>query len=79
VNVAAATLDLTVGAALVIAGRQWSVESFEPQFGQVLLRREDGERMRSTVRALLNDSACRAVPATTPGAAPGVQLATLAI
>src|SRR5689334_4218713 len=73
---AAGMLDLGAGARLVIDGAAWSVESFEPQFGRVLLCGEDGARMRSSVRTLLNDPGCR--PAAPPSAGgSGVQAATL--
>jgi hypothetical protein len=50
----------------VIDGVTWTVESFEPQFGRVLLRGGPGQVQRTTVRALLNDSGCRASTASTP-------------
>lgn len=40
----AAVLDLSPGSALVLDGRQWTVERREPELGRVHLVGEDGIR-----------------------------------
>jgi hypothetical protein len=52
-------VDLSPGAGLVLGGVEWTVESYAPALGQVLLRDRAGRRMGTTVRALVNDAGCR--------------------
>jgi len=52
-------LDLVVGSGLVLDEAQWTVEELEPQYGKVALTRDDGERMRVSVRFLVNHPRCR--------------------
>jgi hypothetical protein len=49
----AGVLSLSPGAAVVLDGVEWLVDSFEPQYGHVSLDRGDGQWIRTTVRALL--------------------------
>lgn len=73
-----AVLDLAAGAELVCDGTAWVVESFEPQFGRVLLRDQRGALLRTTVRTLLNGQGWRASTAAAPVASSrGQQPATL--
>jgi hypothetical protein len=46
-------LDLSPGAAVIVDGGEWVVESLAPQYGHVSLQRGDGQRLGTTVRALL--------------------------
>ncbi len=57
-------VELSAGCRLVLAGTQWQVDQFEPHTGRVLLRRDDGQELATTVRALINHGDCRPVPAT---------------
>jgi hypothetical protein len=77
--VGAAALDLSVGAGIVLAGVQWTVVAFEPQYGHVLLGRLDGEQHQTTVRALLHhpDRRQSAGPEGLPAASRGRQPAVL--
>ena len=59
--------ELSAGCRLVLAGTQWQVDQFEAHTGRVLLRRDDGQELATTVRALVNDRDCRPVPATAAG------------
>ncbi len=60
-------VELSAGCRLVLAGTQWQVDQFEAHTGRVLLRRDDGQELATTVRALVNDRDCRPVPATAAG------------
>jgi hypothetical protein len=77
---AVAPLDLSPGARLVFDDVEWTVESFEPQYGRVLLARGSGEVMRTSVRALVNHPGCRVstMSAATPWADRGRQPVLLA-
>src|SRR2546429_7878021 len=68
-------LDLPVGTRVVLAGVEWPVESFEPQYGRVLLTRALGVVMRTSVRALVNHPGCHActMSSATPWAGRGRQ------
>jgi hypothetical protein len=52
-------VELSAGCQLVLAGIRWQVQEFEPHTGRVLLRRDDGQELATTVRALVNHSDCR--------------------
>ena len=56
-------VELSAGCRLVLAGTQWQVDWFEPHTGRVLLRRDDGQELATTVRALVSNGDCRAAPA----------------
>ncbi len=56
-------VELAAGSRLVLAGTQWQVHQFEPHTGRVLLRRDDGEELATTVRALVSHGDCRPSPA----------------
>ena len=62
-------VELSAGCRLVLAGTQWQVREFEPQTGRVLLRRDDGQELATTIRALVNHGDCRPVPAAAAGLA----------
>jgi len=62
-------MELSVGCRLVLAGAQWQVQEFEPHTGRVLLRRDDGHELATTVRALVNHGDCRPATATAAGPA----------
>jgi transposase InsO family protein len=49
-----APLVLSAGSSLTFADLEWTVESFEPHLGQVHLARPDGQRLSTTVRALVS-------------------------
>jgi hypothetical protein len=53
-----AALELSAGTRLVLDGVEWTVESFEPQYGRVVLARAPGEVMQTSVRALVNHPGC---------------------
>ncbi|RLV68345.1 Integrase [Streptomyces sp. CBMAI 2042] len=55
----AAVLDLSPGSALVLNGRQWTVERREPELGRVYLVGENGIRQPVTFRFLANHPNCR--------------------
>ncbi|HZD00821.1 MAG TPA: hypothetical protein VFA46_11735 [Actinomycetes bacterium] len=77
--VGAAGLDLSVGAGIVLAGVEWTVVAFQPQYGHVLLCRPDGEQRQTTVRALLHhpDRRQSSGPGELPAASRGRQPAVL--
>src|SRR5207237_789452 len=52
-------LDLTPGAALVLDGVEWTVESFAAHYGRVVLRRDGADDLQISVRALLHNPDCR--------------------
>jgi hypothetical protein len=56
---AAAVLDLSPGAGLVLDGTEWTVERREPHLGRVQLVKDDGTRERVTFRFLANHPQCR--------------------
>ena len=56
-------VELSAGCRLMLAGTQWQVCQVEPHTGRVLLRRDDGQDLATTVRALVNHGDCRPVPA----------------
>lgn len=56
---AAAVLDLSPGAGLVLDGTEWTVERREPHLGRVQLVKDDGTRERMTFRFLANHPQCR--------------------
>ena len=56
-------VELSAGGRLVLAGAQWQVRELEPHTGRVLLRRDDGQELATTVRALISHGDCRPVPA----------------
>ncbi|MFI5064144.1 MAG: transposase [Streptosporangiales bacterium] len=60
-------VELSAGCRLVLAGTQWQVDQFEPHTGRVLLRRDDGRELATTVRALVNHGDCRPAPAAAAG------------
>jgi len=73
-----AALDLSPGAGVVLDGTPWTVASFEPQFGRVLLRGDGGQVRQYSVRHLLHDPGCRPAAAFAPTSQRGRQPATLA-
>ncbi|MBH1939116.1 transposase family protein [Streptomyces sp. AV19] len=66
---AAAVLDLSPGAGLVLDGREWTVERREPHLGRVQLVRDDGTRERVTFRFLANHPQCRSSSRTSAAGA----------
>jgi len=67
------TLDLSLGAALVLDGREWVVERREPHTGHVHLVDSGGARQRVTFRYLAHYSGCRPSSRTMQGAERGRQ------
>ncbi len=61
-------VDLSPGAGVAVEGREWTVASFEPHCGVVLLAGGDGQVRRTTVRALVA-AGCRQIAAAVPGEA----------
>jgi len=55
-------VELAAGSWLMLAGTRWQVRELEPHAGRVLLRRDDGRELATTIRALVS-GACRPVPA----------------
>jgi len=55
-------VELAAGSWLMLAGTRWQVRELEPHAGRVLLRRDDGQELATTIRALVS-GACRPVPA----------------
>jgi hypothetical protein len=53
-----ATLDLSPGAAVVLDGRQWTIQGRVPHLGQVLLADPDGKRQAVTFQFLLKHPNC---------------------
>ncbi len=47
-------LDLSVGSRLTLEGAEWTVESVQPQVGQVVLVSGDGQWQQTTIRRLVN-------------------------
>lgn len=66
---AAAVLDLSPGAGLVLDGTEWTVERREPHLGRVQLVRDDGTRERVTFRFLANHPQCRSSSRTSAAGA----------
>ena len=62
-------VELSAGSRVVLAGTQWQVRELEPQTGRVLLRRDDGQELSTTIRALISRGDCRPVPADDEGLA----------
>jgi transposase InsO family protein len=58
VRPAGAVLDLSPGCAVVLDGRQWTVERRIPHLGQVLLTDPDGRRQQVTFQFLLTHPRC---------------------
>jgi hypothetical protein len=58
---AAAMLDLTPGARLLLDEVEWTVESFAAPYGRVVLGGA-GRQMHVTVRTLVNHPCCRPLP-----------------
>ena len=58
--------ELSAGSRLVLAGTQWQVLQLEPHTGRVLLRRDGGQEMTTTVRALVNCGDCRPARPASP-------------
>jgi hypothetical protein len=56
-------VELSAGCPIMLAGTQWRVQEFEPHTGRVLLRRNDGRELATTIRALVNRGDCRPGPA----------------
>jgi hypothetical protein len=56
-------VELSAGCRLGLAGIQWQVRQFEPHTGRVLLCRDDGQELVTTVRALVSRGDCRPAPA----------------
>jgi hypothetical protein len=56
-------MELSAGSRLVLAGAWWQVRGLEPHTGRVLLRRDGGQELATTIRALVNRSDCRPAPA----------------
>ena len=65
----ASTLDLAVGSSLVLDGAHCTVELLEPQYGKVVLARDNGERMQVSVRFLVNHPRCWSSSRSAPAAA----------
>lgn len=57
-------VELSAGCRLMLDGAEWQVRQFEPHTGRVLLRRDDGQELATTVRALVSHGDCR--PAAGP-------------
>ncbi|KPI22247.1 hypothetical protein OV320_1658 [Actinobacteria bacterium OV320] len=66
---AAAVLDLSPGAGLVLDGTEWTVERREPHLGRVHLVKDDGTRERVTFRFLANHPQCSASSRTSAAGA----------
>lgn len=66
---AAAVLDLSPGAGLVLDGTEWTVERREPHLGRVQLVKDDGTRERMTFRFLANHPQCRSSSRTSSAGA----------
>ena len=62
-------VELSAGSRVVLAGTQWQVRELEPQTGRVLLRRDDGQELSTTIRALISRGDCRPVRADDEGLA----------
>ncbi len=60
-------MELSAGSRLVLAGTWWQVRELEPHTGRVLLRRDGGQELATTIRALVNRSDCRPAPAAVAG------------
>ena len=60
-------VELSPGCRIMLAGTTWQVREFEPHAGRVLLRRDDGQELGTTIRALVNRSDCQPAPAAASG------------
>ncbi|MGW0194092.1 transposase [Nonomuraea sp. NPDC003201] len=67
----AGLLELLLGSMLRLDGREWAVETIEPQFGRVLLQPARGEPQWRTIRWLVHHPDCLPVPGS-PTAPKGV-------
>ena len=47
-------VELAAGSWLMLAGTRWQVRELEPHAGRVLLRRDDGQELATTIRALVS-------------------------
>jgi hypothetical protein len=59
-------LELSTGSRLAFDGAEWTVESVQPQFGQLALRSSDGEQQHATIRWLIQHPACRQLATAEP-------------
>ena len=62
-------VELSAGSRVVLAGTQWQVRELEPHTGRVLLRRDDGQELSTTIRALISRGDCRPIPTDDEGLA----------
>jgi hypothetical protein len=62
-------VELSAGSRVVLAGTQWQVRELDPHTGRVLLRRDDGQELSTTIRALISRGDCRPIPAGDEGLA----------
>lgn len=60
-------VELSAGGRIMLAGTRWQVQELEPHTGRVLLRRDDGQELSTTIRALVNRSDSRPAPADGEG------------
>jgi hypothetical protein len=60
-------VGLSAGGRIMLAGIQWQVRELEPHTGRVLLRRDDGQELSTTIRALASRGDCRPAPAGEEG------------
>src|SRR5262245_11128501 len=51
----------------MLAGSQGQVQELEPHTGRVLLGRDDGQELSTTIRALVNRSDCQPAPVAAAG------------
>ncbi|HET9969931.1 MAG TPA: transposase [Streptosporangiaceae bacterium] len=56
-------VELAAGGRITLAGTRWQVREVEPHTGRVLLRRDDGQELSTTIRALVHRGDCRPAPA----------------
>ncbi len=73
-----ATLLLAPGTTVVLDGLEWAVESVQPQYGRVLLRRGSGERRDASMRTLVSQAEGWASSGVEQTPGPGRQPAMLA-
>ncbi len=64
-------VELSAGCPIMLAGTTWQVQEFEPHTGRVVLRRDGGQELATTVRALVNRSDCQPAPAGDTGPSRG--------
>jgi len=58
---------LAAGSWLMLAGGRWQVRELVPHTGRVLLRRDDGQELSTTIRALVSRGDCQPAPAADSG------------